>query len=85
MSSEELEAQFQAAAEKARGIQNVSTENKKKLYALFKQASEGPIGDRPRPGIFDQLGRAKWDSWAALKNMPAEEAKKQYIELVESL
>lgn len=83
--SEELETLFQAAAEKARGIQNVASENKKKLYGLYKQATEGSIGNRPRPGIFDQVGRAKWDGWAALNGMSKEEAMNQYIELVESL
>jgi diazepam-binding inhibitor (GABA receptor modulator, acyl-CoA-binding protein) len=86
MSSDDIiETKFQAAAEKARSTQNVSTDNKKKLYSLFKQATEGPIGDRPRPGIFDQVGRAKWDSWAALKDLSCADAKRQYIELVESL
>lgn len=81
-----LESKFQAAAETARGISNVSNDNKKKLYSLFKQATDGPIGnDRPRPGMFDPVGRAKWDSWAALKDMSKEDAKKQYIALVESL
>jgi diazepam-binding inhibitor (GABA receptor modulator, acyl-CoA-binding protein) len=83
--NDDLETKFQAAAEKARVTQNVSTDNKKKLYSLFKQATEGPIGDRPRPGIFDQVGRAKWDSWAALKDMTMEDAKKEYIELVDTL
>lgn len=83
--SEDLESKFQAAADKARETQNVSSENKKKLYGLFKQATDGPIGDRPRPGIFDQVGRAKWDSWASLKDMSKEEAKQQYITLVDSL
>jgi acyl-CoA-binding protein len=83
--SEDLETKFQAAADKARETENVSSENKKKLYGLFKQATEGPIGDRPRPGIFDQVGRAKFDSWASLKELSKEDAKKQYIELVDSL
>ena len=80
-----LEQKFQEAADKARQIQGVSTENKKKLYAYFKQATDGPIGDRKRPGIFDQVGRAKYDSWAELGELSKEDAMKQYIELVESL
>lgn len=81
-----LEATFQAAADKARVTTNVRSEDKKKLYSLFKQATEGRLGsDRPRPGIFDQVGRAKYDSWAALGDMSAEEAKRQYIALVNSL
>ena len=80
-----LEEQFQAAAEKARATQGVSNENKKKIYALFKQATEGPIGDRPRPGIFDPVGRAKHDAWTDLGDMSKEDAMKQYIALIASL
>lgn len=81
----ELETQFQNAADKARETGGVNTENKKKIYAYFKQATDGPIGDRPRPGIFDQVGRAKYDAWAALGDMTKEEAMKEYIDLVNSL
>ncbi|KAH8090706.1 acyl CoA binding protein-domain-containing protein [Filobasidium floriforme] len=39
-----------------------SYDDKLAIYSLFKQATEG---DRPggRPGLFDVLGRAKWDAW----------------------
>ena len=88
--SSDLDTRFEQAAEKARSIQGVSTDNKKKLYAYYKQATLGPIKDNPtvtRPGIFDQVGRAKYDAWAELgeTNMTKDEAKKLYIELVESL
>lgn len=55
-----------------------------KLYALFKQASAGDAQE-PRPGITDFVGRAKWDAWQSLEGTPADEAKQQYIALVESL
>ena len=82
-----LQDQFNAAAEKARGISGVSNGNKLRLYSLFKQASEGSIGDRPRPGIFDQTGRAKFDAWtnAKLGDLSKDDAKQQYIALVETL
>jgi diazepam-binding inhibitor (GABA receptor modulating acyl-CoA-binding protein) len=32
---------------------------KKKLYALYKQVSQGNV-DTQRPGLFDVVGRAKW-------------------------
>ncbi|KAA3623994.1 MAG: acyl-CoA-binding protein, partial [Proteobacteria bacterium] len=51
---------------------------------LFKQGSEGDVsGDKP--GFFDFVGVAKYEAWEKLKGMDAEEAKRQYIELVESL
>ena len=82
----ELQAPFDAAAVKARVTTGVSNENKKKIYALFKQATEGPLGDdRPRPGFLDITGRAKYDSWKSLGDMSKEQAMKEYIALVESL
>jgi len=54
------------------------------LYALYKQATEGDAsGDRP--GMSDFVGRAKWDAWKALEGTEGDEAKRRYIELVESL
>jgi diazepam-binding inhibitor (GABA receptor modulating acyl-CoA-binding protein) len=55
-----------------------------KLYGLYKQASAGdPEGKRP--GFGDMVGRAKYDAWAALKGMSADEAMAQYVALIESL
>jgi len=55
-----------------------------KLYALYKQGSSGDV-EGSRPGFTDMVGRAKYDAWAALKGTAAEEAKQQYIDLIESL
>jgi acyl-CoA-binding protein len=84
---DDIQTQFEKAAEKARETQGVSTENKKKLYAYYKQSTEGPIKSTSvtRPGIFDQVGRAKYDAWEALGDMSKDEAMKLYIELVHSL
>jgi acyl-CoA-binding protein len=55
-----------------------------RLYALYKQASAGDAaGDKP--GFADMVGKYKYDAWAALKGMPPDTAKQQYVELVESL
>lgn len=55
-----------------------------KLYALYKQGSSGPAsGDRP--GMTDFVGRAKWDAWNALGDLPEAEAQQQYIDLIEYL
>ena len=80
-----LEQRFEEAAEKARNTHNVTLENKGKLYGLFKQATEGPIGDRPRPGLFNLTARQKHDAWAKYGDMGKDEAMEQYIALVESL
>lgn len=82
-----LQEQFDAAADKARATDGVSSENKGKLYGLFKQATEGSLAslNKPRPGFFDPVGRAKYDAWMKLGDLSEEQAKKDYVALVESL
>lgn len=55
-----------------------------KIYALFKQASEGDCEGK-RPGFTDMVGRAKFDAWDGLKGTSQDEAMQQYIDLIESL
>lgn len=55
-----------------------------KLYGLYKQASAGDVTG-PRPGVLDMSGRLKYDSWARLKGTGADQAKADYIALVEQL
>lgn len=55
-----------------------------RIYALYKQATEGDVSGS-RPGFSDMVGRAKWDAWNGLKGQSADEAKRAYVELVESL
>jgi acyl-CoA-binding protein len=55
-----------------------------RLYALFKQSSVGDVqGDKP--GFADIAGKYKCEAWSALKGTPPDDAKRQYVELVESL
>ena len=55
-----------------------------KLYGLYKQSSSGDA-DGKRPGFGDMVGRAKWDAWNGLAGKSSDEAKQEYVELVESL
>jgi acyl-CoA-binding protein len=55
-----------------------------KIYALFKQGSAGDV-EGSRPGFTDMVGRAKYDAWANLKGTAQDEAKQQYIDLIEEL
>ncbi|NXY18736.1 ECI2 isomerase, partial [Atrichornis clamosus] len=59
-------------------------ETKLKLYALFKQATEGPC-NAPKPGMLDFVKKAKWDAWNSLGNLSQDNARKKYAELVSSL
>ena len=55
-----------------------------KLYALYKQATEGDVQGE-RPGGFDFKGAAKYDAWEKLKGKDKEEAKQEYIEFIKAL
>lgn len=55
-----------------------------KLYALYKQATDGDVAGR-RPGFTDMVGRAKYDAWANVKGLAASDAMQQYIALIERL
>ena len=56
-------------------------EMKLRLYAHFKQSSEGDVaGDKP--GFTDFVGRAKYDAWAKLKGTSKDDAMTAYIKLV---
>lgn len=55
-----------------------------KLYALYKQGTEGDVsGDRP--GGFDFKGAAKYNAWEAVKGQSQAQAQQAYIDLVASL
>ena len=55
-----------------------------KIYGLYKQATTGDVTEK-KPGFGDMVGRAKWDAWNGLKGISSEDAKKQYVELIQSL
>jgi diazepam-binding inhibitor (GABA receptor modulator, acyl-CoA-binding protein) len=55
-----------------------------KIYALYKQATEGDVQGK-RPGITDFVGRAKWDAWEKLKGTANAQAMQDYVDLIESL
>uniref|UniRef100_A0A8C0J8Y1 Enoyl-CoA delta isomerase 2 n=1 Tax=Chelonoidis abingdonii TaxID=106734 RepID=A0A8C0J8Y1_CHEAB len=59
-------------------------EEKLKLYALFKQATEGPCSS-PKPGMLDFVKKAKWDAWSSLGSLSKDNARQKYVDLVSSL
>lgn len=56
----------------------VSDEDKLQLYGYFKQATVGDC-DKPKPAIYEIVGKAKWEAWNALRGMSAATAMKKYI------
>lgn len=81
----DLQTQFKTASEEVTRLpQAPDNSTKLKLYALFKQASEGDVsGDKP--GMFDFVGGAKYSAWEALKGTGKDQAAQDYIKLVEEL
>jgi acyl-CoA-binding protein len=55
-----------------------------KLYALYKQGSEGEVTGK-RPGMLALKDRAKYDAWAEMKGKSQDAARQEYIDLVNSL
>ena len=61
-----------------------SNEELLKLYSLYKQATEGDNNEE-RPGGFDFVAAAKYNSWLAMKGKSKEEASSEYVNLVNNL
>jgi len=83
--AETLEQRFQRASQEVTQLSQAPDNlTKLRLYALFKQATQGDCTG-PRPGLLDMVGRAKYDAWKALEGTTKEAAMEQYIALVEEL
>ena len=81
----DLKSAFEAAVASTQDLtRRPDNQTLLKLYALYKQATEGDNA-ATKPGFSDLVGRAKWDAWTALKGTSASEAMQRYIELVETL
>lgn len=81
----DLKSAFETSAEEVQALNHrPDNDTMLKLYALYKQATKGDVSGK-RPGMFDMVGRAKYDAWAAMKAVSQEDAMQQYIDLVEDL
>lgn len=79
------EDEFRAAAEAVKALpQDPGNDTKLKLYALYKQATEGDVQGK-RPGFTNPVGRAKYDAWAAVTGTDVDTARDEYVALVSSL
>lgn len=79
-----IDEQFEQAIGRAKSLPSQSNDTLLKIYALFKQAKNGDVSGK-RPGAFSLKARAKYNAWAELKGMSTEEAKEQYVALVDQL
>jgi diazepam-binding inhibitor (GABA receptor modulator, acyl-CoA-binding protein) len=77
--------EFEQAQVDARALaQRPSDDVLLKLYALYKQGTKGDAGDS-RPGVFDLVGRAKYDAWKTLAGTSQSDAQQEYVALVRDL
>jgi acyl-CoA-binding protein len=81
----DLQTDFDTAVENSKKLpQRPDNATLLKIYGLYKQATVGDVTDK-KPGFSDMIGRAKWDAWNAVKGTPSDEAKRRYVELIQSL
>jgi acyl-CoA-binding protein len=81
----ELDAKFEDAAKRVQTLKSrPSNDTLLELYALYKQGSVGDVQGK-RPGMLDLKGRAKFDAWEKRKGLAKDQAKTQYVALVDRL
>jgi acyl-CoA-binding protein len=81
----ELDDRFTAAADASKTLPaRPDNDTLLAMYALYKQATVGDVEGK-RPGFTDPVGKAKYDAWAKIKGMGADDAKAAYADLVEGL
>lgn len=81
----DLKARFEKAVAESKSLPaRPDNQTLLKIYALFKQASEGDNTGK-RPGFTDIVGRAKYDAWKGLEGTTNDQAMQNYIDLIESL
>jgi len=79
----DVKKQFEAAAAAVlKANKDPGNDLKLKLYAHFKQATEGDVTGE-KPGFTDFVNRAKYEAWAKLKGVGAEDAMKAYVKLAD--
>lgn len=77
---------FEEAQEKVKDLpQRPDNSELLKLYALFKQTTEGDVSGEPPSNPFDFAATAKFNAWKEIAGKDREESKAEYITLVEDL
>lgn len=79
-----IEEKFNAAVNVIKGLPpkgsyQPSYDMMLRFYSYFKQATEGPCKSR-RPAFWDIVGKAKYDAWKRLGEMPKEKAMQSYVD-----
>ncbi|GIZ07502.1 acyl-CoA-binding protein [Flavobacterium sp. UMI-01] len=87
MSNKELEIQFQEALQKASEMKQASIPQdvQLRLYAYYKQATYGTIDPKQHNTTFHLRDAFKMNAWMQISHLSISEAKKSYIEIINSL
>lgn len=72
------------AYDKSQGGPVAGTDEKRRLYALYKQATAGDARG-PQPGFFNFEEQNKFRAWKNLSGMPDSEARKKFVDLANEL
>lgn len=81
----DLQTRFEQASEAVKSLsERPDNDTLLRLYALYKQGAEGDVSGE-RPGFFDFVAAAKYDAWEKLQGTDPDQAKQQYVDLVEQL
>lgn len=79
---------FDKAVSMIQSTQNsvdIDDQTKLVIYGLYKRISSGLSTSQTRPSIFDMVARAKYDAWQSHDHLSVDDAKAQYIQLVEKI
>jgi diazepam-binding inhibitor (GABA receptor modulating acyl-CoA-binding protein) len=80
-----IKEEFESAVTRSRELsERPSNEDLLLMYGLYKQATEGD-NEEKRPGGFDFKAVAKYEAWLRQKGKLRDDAKREYIALVERL
>jgi acyl-CoA-binding protein len=87
MGKKDLEIQFQEALQKALEMTQASLPQdvQLRLYAYYKQATFGTIESKQTNATFHLRDAFKTNAWMQISHISASEAKKKYIEIINSL
>ena len=81
----DLQSMFETAVAESKNLSSrPDNDTLLKIYSLYKQGTSGDVSGK-RPGMFDMVGRAKYDAWAKLQGTGQDDAMQQYVDLINSL
>ena len=82
----DLQQMFQQATADSKNLpQKPSNDVMLKLYAFYKQSTEGDINIEEPSNAFDFVAKAKYNEWAEIKCTPKESSMQDYVDMVNSM